>query len=313
MHYNPLVSIIIPVYNGGNYMREAIDSAINQTYKNIEIIVVNDGSPDNGETERIALSYGDKIRYYRKENGGCASALNYGIELMQGEWFSWLSHDDVYFTEKIEKQIACIVDNKLDADNTIISAEAKIIDGNGNEIIHPTASDVGFYDSEDFVGRLLFKSALNGCGLLIPKKVIDKVGLFSTELKYLLDWEYWLRSAISGANLYRMGNNKLVMNRVHPKQVTVSHSERYPAEIKSVIQKLLEKSEDYSIPIKKSLYLYSVARSQGDIQIQLEQSLKDCGALDFKLKIKGKIIKLRKMSRKTAAKLYWILVRSIKK
>lgn len=101
--YNPLVSIVIPVYNGANYMREAIDSAINQTYDNIEIIVVNDGSTDNGETERIALSYGDKIKYYKKENGGCASALNYGISKMQGEWFSWLSHDDVYYPEKYSR------------------------------------------------------------------------------------------------------------------------------------------------------------------------------------------------------------------
>ena len=113
LKYNPLISIIIPVYNGANYMREAIDSAIAQTYKNIEIIVVNDGSTDNGETEKIALSYGDKINYYYKENGGCASALNYGISKMKGEWFSWLSHDDVYFPTKLESQVNEIVKNEL--------------------------------------------------------------------------------------------------------------------------------------------------------------------------------------------------------
>ena len=81
--FHPLVSIVIPVYNGANYMREAIDSALAQTYKNIEVIVVNDGSTDN--TDEIAKSYGDKIRYFKKENGGVATALNLGIREMRGE------------------------------------------------------------------------------------------------------------------------------------------------------------------------------------------------------------------------------------
>ena len=80
-----MISIIIPVYNGANYMKIAIDSALAQTYENTEVIVVNDGSQDNGKTEEIALSYGDKIRYFAKENGGCASALNFGISKMRGE------------------------------------------------------------------------------------------------------------------------------------------------------------------------------------------------------------------------------------
>ena len=113
MNNSPLVSIVIPVYNGANFLKEAIESALAQTYANIEILVVNDGSTDEGKTRNIALSYGDKIRYFEKVNGGVSSALNLGIKEMKGEYFSWLSHDDVYFPKKIETQIKFLEDNQL--------------------------------------------------------------------------------------------------------------------------------------------------------------------------------------------------------
>lgn len=78
--FNPKVSIVIPVYNGSNYVRDAIDSALAQTYGNVEVIVVNDGSDDDGKTDEICRSYGKKIRYFKKKNGGVATALNKGIE-----------------------------------------------------------------------------------------------------------------------------------------------------------------------------------------------------------------------------------------
>ena len=109
--FNPLVSIVIPVYNGENYLEEAIESALAQTYNNIEIIVVNDGSVDN--TDAICKKYKNKIRYFKKENGGVASALNLAIEKMQGKYFSWLSHDDLYFPQKIENQINFLVGKKI--------------------------------------------------------------------------------------------------------------------------------------------------------------------------------------------------------
>ena len=105
MSFDPKVSIIIPVYNGSNYLREAIDSALAQTYKNIEVIVVNDGSDDGGKTESIAKSYRNKIRYIYKKNAGVSTALNAGILAAEGEYISWLSHDDVYIPNKLEVQI----------------------------------------------------------------------------------------------------------------------------------------------------------------------------------------------------------------
>lgn len=83
----PLVSIVIPVYNGGDYLKEAIDSALAQTYNNIEILIINDGSDDGGITENIALSYGERVRYFCKKNGGVATALNLGIRNMRGGVF----------------------------------------------------------------------------------------------------------------------------------------------------------------------------------------------------------------------------------
>jgi glycosyltransferase involved in cell wall biosynthesis len=85
-----MVSIVIPVYNGADFLREAIESALNQTYARIEVIVVNDGSTDGGKTEQIAASYGSRLRYVSRPNGGVAAALNTGVGVMAGDFLSWL-------------------------------------------------------------------------------------------------------------------------------------------------------------------------------------------------------------------------------
>lgn len=105
MNDNSLVSIVIPVYNGSDYLSSAIESALNQTYPRCEIIVINDGSNDNGLTDKIARSYGKKIKYVEQENGGVSGALNHGIRVMNGDYFTWLSHDDMFLPRKIETQL----------------------------------------------------------------------------------------------------------------------------------------------------------------------------------------------------------------
>lgn len=254
--YNPLVSIIIPVYNGANFMREAIDSALAQTYDNLEIIVVNDGSDDGGETERIALSYGDKIRYYAKENGGCASALNFGISKMRGGWFSWLSHDDVYFPEKVQSAVDCISRNHLDAAHTVVVCGSMSIDGAGNPVLSRKQSRQNkLYTPEEMFTRFMHGRALNGCALLIPKVALDKAGAFSTTYTYILDWIYWIELALAGYSFYEY-DEVLVKNRKHAGQVSVKKRTLLLVETQRFVLQLIDRLQEKPDVIEQ-LWLYS--------------------------------------------------------
>ncbi|EKD29075.1 MAG: glycosyl transferase family 2 [uncultured bacterium] len=181
------VSIIIPVYNGSNYLAQAIDSALAQTYKNIEILVVNDGSSDNGQTESIALSYGNKIRYFFKKNGGVSTALNLGIREMTGEYFSWLSHDDLYYPEKIEKQIDLLKKENF-ASNLIIYSDSEKIDENQKVIQKFICKEI---EPRVFRLEIMKGNGVDGCSLLIPKHCFYEVGFFNEKLRTTQDYSLW--------------------------------------------------------------------------------------------------------------------------
>ena len=212
--FNPLVSIVIPVYNGANYVAEAIESALNQTYKNIEIIVVNDGSTD--KTENIAKSYGDKIKYYYKDNGGVASALNLGIKESKGEYISWLSHDDIYFENKIERQIKEL--ENIDKDTILYS---------GYELINDKSEFLGTWEisskneyrkfNNGFYAILL--CIIHGCSLLIPKKAFYEVDFFNEDLKCTQDYHLWFKILKYGYKVKYIPEF-LIYSRIHENQDT---------------------------------------------------------------------------------------------
>lgn len=187
----PKVSIIIPVYNGSNYLKQAIDSALAQTYPNCEVLVVNDGSCDEGKTEAIALSYGDRIRYFKKENGGVASALNMGIRQMTGEYFSWLSHDDVYYPNKVEREVQTIMESG--SPTKLVQCEYDFYD-----------EATGTYTPTDFSKTYTIEQLTNSvfsvlqlqihaCCALIHKSHFDRVGMFDEGLRTVQDIEMWFR------------------------------------------------------------------------------------------------------------------------
>ena len=168
------ISIIIPVYNGSDYLSEAIDSALSQEYSNYEIIVINDGSNDNGATEQIALSYGDKIKYIYKENGGVSSALNLGIKKMKGEYFSWLSHDDKYTPYKL-KNLANLL-NLYENSKTVAISGVTYINDKSNKVrdVKYHLRENKLYSGIEVIDYLLKYGTLNGCAMLIPKKAFEE-------------------------------------------------------------------------------------------------------------------------------------------
>jgi glycosyltransferase involved in cell wall biosynthesis len=201
-------------------MREAIDSAIAQTYQNIEIIVVNDGSNDNGKTREIALSYGDKIRYFEKENGGVSTALNLGIKEMRGEYFSWLSHDDVYYPNKISRQIEEL--NKLEDKKTIIFSSFKIKNEfNSTTYIANSLEKISniqeIYEFEML--DIFFSSKLNGCTLLIAKDLFIDFGLFDIKKRTTQDYELWINFYKNNVKYFYI-NEPLILSRHHKMQDT---------------------------------------------------------------------------------------------
>ncbi len=211
LDFNPLVSIIIPVYNGENYLKEAIDSALAQTYKNIEIIVVNDGSID--KTEKIVQSYGKKIRYLKKQNGGVATALNLGIKEAKGEYISWLSHDDVYYPDKIQCQINFLRLNT--SKKIIIFTNYTKIDKNGKitatkKIARRSVKNIKCLLAIDTI------DTLNGCTLLLPKSILPKKNPFNPKLKFTQDYDLWFK--LLQKNEFSYLDKFLIYSRQHANQ-----------------------------------------------------------------------------------------------
>ena len=210
----PKVSIIIPVYNGEKYVSLAIESALRQTYSNLEVIVVNDGSTD--KTDKICRSYGNKIKYIKKENGGVSTALNVGIENMTGDYFSWLSHDDLYYPNKVEVEVNYLIENGLLDTNTILYSNFTIVDEFG-EYKYDVQYNSRYLNRSSAYPMLL--GSIDGLTLLIPKKAFDEYGYFDKDLKCVQDYQLWYKFYKNGYKFIHVPKIT-VSTRIHAKQVT---------------------------------------------------------------------------------------------
>lgn len=259
---NPLVSIIIPVYNGSDYLGKAIESALNQNYKNIEVIVVNDGSTDGGLTEHVALSYRtDKIKYFKKQNGGVASALNFGISKSSGEYINWLSHDDLLTTNKIDRQIRFLkkLSKKQNVKKIILFGNTVLIKANGRlqpfhkQLLYKNLKKTYDKPSDYFKMKHVFFGSI-----LLPKSFFQN-NAFVNELRYSQDMFSLFQMLTDGYTLMKVGSST-TKYRVHFKQGSFTRTNEYDADCLYIYNEFLKYYESSNDLRFLKCYLYDLAK-----------------------------------------------------
>jgi len=243
-----LVSICIPNYNGEKYLRESLESALAQTYRNTEILVVDNGSTD--ESIAIANEYARSDRRIRvvqnEKNLGPVPNFNRCIALGRGEWIKFLFHDDLLEPECIEKMLAANTHGKLMVvcDREVIYDETSHDQSNLANFIHcnnmaTTFSGVTNISPESFCDALLKKWMVNFIGepvaVLLHRSVFPKYGVFNQDLIQLADLEYWARIASHEGILYIP--EKLARFRLHTQAGTARNhvSKKFRMTIDEVI------------------------------------------------------------------------------
>jgi glycosyltransferase involved in cell wall biosynthesis len=205
---NPLVSVIIPVFNGSNYLPRAIRSVLDQTYQNIEIIVVDDGSTD--QTWEIISNINTNVIGIHKENGGVASALNTGIDASHGKYIAWLSHDDEFLSDKISKQVEYL---QTHPSFVLCYTDFEIIDANNRHIAYHQTPDKPV---NSYTYHFLYDMYINGSTVLITREGLRSAGPFNVSLRHTQDLEMWIRLSAFGE--FGRIAEPLVKFRSHPQQ-----------------------------------------------------------------------------------------------
>lgn len=212
---NPLVSVVIPNYNYEKYLGECINSVLNQSYRNFEIIVIDDGSTDS--SLKLLLNYSDKIHLYRTPNFGAPSARNLAMLYAKGDLIAFLDADDKWLPEKLELQVSKLTANKLDLVYCKMDTDEESI--NTLKVKNQKIDLRWFHDNP---GSTPFSPSAT----IITKSLAARVGGWNTSLTSPAeDFDYFRKCAKFGR--MEMVNSVLVIHRNHEASLTATNKERY--------------------------------------------------------------------------------------
>jgi len=253
MKKEPLVSIIIPTYNRQNTILRAVESVLNQTYKNWELIIVDDGSTDN--TKNILKSYlkNKKIRYFKTKNKGVCHARNFGMEKASGEYMGFLDSDDEFVRNKLEIQL-----RKMIKSNKIISI-SNYIKFNQNKMCRTDFEKDFVVLKKDIITN---KISLSGGMIMLTKKITKKY-LYDNNLPTRTDFDFILRIL----NKYKI----LFLNDFLVKIYKTLEGNRVSTNYKMKIKgskEILKKIKEYKLSkVKKKLLLNKLYLDIGFFEI----------------------------------------------
>ncbi len=183
-----MISVIIPAYNVASFIREAVDSALAQTYRDIEVIVVDDGSTD-GSVDTLQDLADPRLRVIRELHAGSAAARNTGLRIASGQLVAFLDADDRWMRENLERQSA-FLGSHPDVDLTF--GHSLVVDEEGRSLGFKCSSYAGLLT----LSELLRTNEIgNGSCLLLRREALDRAGWFNTKLAACVDIDVWMRVA----------------------------------------------------------------------------------------------------------------------
>ena len=200
---DPKISIIIPVFNSDKFLKDSINSILNQSYKNIEILIVYDRSSDNTYNVLLNFLNNKNIKLLHGDGSGLVNALNIGLNNAEGEYIARMDADDISLPTRLEEQLEFLNKNNID------------ICGTSYEILYKNKI-VGRWDgpqsNNDIKFALLFMSPFAHPSVMFRKKITNKFRY--SNYKYAEDYRFWIDLAINGL---KMGNiNKPLLKYRHP-------------------------------------------------------------------------------------------------
>ena len=213
-----MVSVIIPAYRAARYIAQALDSVVAQTYGPIEIIVVNDASPDSEELEHVLSRFGERVRYLRREaNGGPGAARNTGIVAAGGDYLAFLDADDYWDHTFLADQMAYV---ECHPDVALVYCNASwFLEGSG-QVIGTLMSVMASHGEATFESLIRQDCTIGTSAVVVRRQAVLDAGLFDPAIgNYSEDFDLYLRLTKSGA---RVGYHRklLVHHRVHAESLT---------------------------------------------------------------------------------------------
>lgn len=213
MNASPLLSVIIPVYNASSYVRQAVDSALAQTFDNLEVLVIDDGSTD-GTVEQLSEIKDCRIRLFSRAHAGVAQSRNFGIRLARGDYIGFLDGDDLWHRDKMSKHVG-LMESCPDTDLSFSLSQP--INDCGEDCGLPSPMLAEVISSRDLLLENLIRTPSS---VLVRREALQSAGSFDPSLVPCEDYDMWIRiSRLRPVNI-RCINSILTKYRRHPSQLT---------------------------------------------------------------------------------------------
>lgn len=242
--HNPKVSVIMSVYNGEKYVKNAIESILNQTFEDFEFIIINDGSTD--KTKEILEGFKDmRLFIMHQENSGLTLSLNNAIELSRGEYIARMDADDISLPQRFELQVKFLDENK---DIAVVGSHYYIIDDQDRII------DTRYVICEpELIQEALLTSCQFGHGtVMIRKNVLNEVGYYNPEAIHVEDYELWLRMAEN----FKMSNLDTILYKWRSQENQIARKyQKEQQKYTQIIRQLAKKRRNVSVLYQPSKQL----------------------------------------------------------